>query len=67
MGRLIDADKLKKHYYWWGDCEERRTFDEVVDRQPTVAGEAECKECGMKFYTVKPPMYCPHCGKEWKE
>jgi predicted nucleic acid-binding Zn-ribbon protein len=36
MARYIDADKLKAHYAWWGDTEERRTFDEIVDAQPTA-------------------------------
>lgn len=35
--RLIDADKLKAHYAWWGeDNEEKRIFDEIIDQQPTV-------------------------------
>lgn len=42
--RLIDADKLKAHYAWWGDypeeapelAEEKKTFDVIVDLQPTV-------------------------------
>ena len=33
--RLIDADKLKAHYAWWGN-EEREVFDSIVDMQPTV-------------------------------
>ena len=33
--RLIDADKLKQHYAWWNN-EEQRTFDQIVDSQPTV-------------------------------
>lgn len=37
MGRLIDADRLKAHYAWWGeDSDKRRTFDCIVDVQPTV-------------------------------
>ena len=38
--RLIDADKLKQHYAWWGDCEgskeRKEVFDTIVDLQPTV-------------------------------
>lgn len=35
--RLIDADKLKAHYAWWGeDNEMKEIFDTIVDRQPTV-------------------------------
>lgn len=34
--RLIDADALKSHYAWWGDTEERRTFDAIVDAQPAA-------------------------------
>ena len=35
MVRLIDADKLKRHYAWWED-EKQELFDSIVDRQPTV-------------------------------
>ena len=51
MGRLIDADKLKQHYSWWGD-ENQKIFDDIVDLQPTepsghwTKGEAvTCKNC----------------------
>ena len=37
--RLIDADKLKTHYAWWGDTENRKLFDAIVDVQPTVEPE----------------------------
>ena len=33
--RLIDADKLKKHYAWWDD-DKQKLFDEIVDQQPTI-------------------------------
>ena len=36
MTRLIDAEKLKKHYAWWDDDERRKLFDQIVDAQPTV-------------------------------
>lgn len=43
--RLIDADKLKKHYAWWGESDsQKRLFDEIVDRQPTVAPPKEKPE-----------------------
>ncbi len=35
MGRIIDADRLKRHYAWWNN-DEQRTFDSIVDAQPTV-------------------------------
>ena len=35
MLKLIDADKLKKHYAWW-DNEDKKIFDTIVDLQPTV-------------------------------
>ena len=38
-GRLIDAEKLKKHYAWWEDDERRTLFDQIVDAQPTVEAE----------------------------
>ena len=34
--RLIDAEKLKKHYAWWEDDERRTLFDQIVDAQPTI-------------------------------
>ncbi len=38
--KLIDADKLKAHYAWWGETEsgkERKAlFDEIIDQQPDV-------------------------------
>ena len=34
--RLIDAEKLKKHYAWWDDDERRTLFDQIVDAQPTI-------------------------------
>ena len=38
--RLIDADKLKEHYAWWGeDNENKRLFDDIIDVQPTVTIE----------------------------
>lgn len=33
--RLIDADKLKKHYSWWNN-ENKEIFDAIVDMQPTI-------------------------------
>lgn len=43
MGRLIDADRLKAHYCWWAGGskemsidEAKKTFDTIVDVQPTV-------------------------------
>ena len=43
MGRLIDADRLKAHYCWWAGGskemsidEAKKTFDTIIDVQPTV-------------------------------
>ena len=57
MGRLIDADKLKKHYSWWKD-EERELLDAIVDIQPTAYDvkniierlEAEMNEAKNSIY-----------------
>ena len=38
-GKLIDAEKLKKHYAWWDDDERRALFDQIVDAQPTIDAE----------------------------
>ena len=35
-GRLIDADKLMKHYAWWGECEQKDLFDSIVEQQDTI-------------------------------
>ena len=45
MTRLIDAEKLKKHYAWWDDDERRRLFDQIVDAQPTIDAEPHWIPC----------------------
>ena len=57
MGRLIDADKLKQHYSWWGGLigddyvselvEQKKVFDTIIDVQPTVDAVevVRCKDC----------------------
>lgn len=35
-GRLIDADKLMRHYAWWGECEQRELFDSIIEQQNTI-------------------------------
>jgi hypothetical protein len=43
--RLIDADKLKKYFAWWGDdSEAKKIFDEIIDLQPTVTVPSESDE-----------------------
>lgn len=44
--RLIDADKLKKHYAWWDSVgamdelkERKKDFDDIINVQPTVEAE----------------------------
>ena len=75
--RLIDADKLKQHYRWWNN-EEQRLFDEIVDAQPMVIpmppepgrwvedeyGFVRCSQCGMEWDEPEHPEtnYCPNCG-----
>ena len=80
MGRLIDADKLKQHYSWWGGLigddyiselvEQKKVFDTIVDVQPTV--DAEPVRHG--HWNIKPLWQgsdakyyeCSVCGKpEW--
>ena len=51
--RLIDADKLKKHYSWWQGGtlaktldEMKRDFDTIIDLQPTAEPTAStCLGC----------------------
>lgn len=59
MTRLIDAEKLKKHYAWWEDDERRTLFDQIVDAQPTVDAVPviRCKDC--RFHRGK---YCTAWG-----
>lgn len=54
MGRLIDADRLKAHYCWWAGGskemsidEAKKTFDTIIDIQPTVDAEpvVRCDDC----------------------
>lgn len=54
MGRLIDADVLKRHYSWWNDDNEyKRVFNEIIDAQPSVLTPTvtHCAEC--KYWTKK--------------
>ena len=60
MGRLIDADRLKAHYCWWAGGskemtidEAKKTFDTIIDLQPTVDAVevVRCKDC--KWWKTK--------------
>ena len=50
--RLIDAEKLKRHYAWWDNWSEedklyKAIFDSIINLQPTVDAVevVRCKEC----------------------
>lgn len=45
--KYISAKKLKAHYAWWGETEQRKTFDAIVDVQPAadVQEVTRCKDC----------------------
>ena len=64
--RLIDAEKLKKHYAWWEDDERRTLFDQIVDAQPTIDAEPvrhgkwEMKPDPFGFFDEIP--VCSECG-----
>lgn len=73
MGRLIDADKLKQHYSWWGGLigddyvselvEQKKVFDTIIDVQPTVDAERHGRWIwhdvnGVAFYVKE----CSVCG-----
>lgn len=47
--RLIDAEKLKKHYAWWDDDERRTLFDQIVDAQPTIDAEPHWIPCSERL------------------
>ena len=72
MGRLIDADRLKAHYCWWSGGtkemtidEAKKTFDTIIDVQPTVDAEpvVRCKEC--KHYVTG--GYCGIVNERYNE
>lgn len=74
MARLIDADKLKKHYAWWkGGTREltmdeaKSDFDTIIDLQPTIEPKRgrwitslERTTGGHGVYTK---IVCSECGK----
>lgn len=73
MSRYIDADELKQHYAWWNN-EDKETFDEIVDAQPTadvrenVKGEWE--HWGSPFSDeseVIDTIVCSVCGARFIE
>lgn len=63
MSRYIDADKLKKHYMWWGggftaNCKDgqkevKKIFDEIIDLQPTADVVEVGKWCDMREYILE--------------
>lgn len=59
--RLIDADKLKKHYAWWED-DRQELFDSIVDRQQTVDAVPviRCKDC--QWNTAVEWVHCALIG-----
>ena len=72
--RLIDADKLKEHYAWWGDddstddsIKQKELFDTIVDLQPTLS----FTPCGTKLETsaqwIREGLVfrCSACGDIW--
>lgn len=78
--RLIDAEKLKRHYAWWegGSAEKtldeaKKDFDEIVDLQPTaeITFEADvvkvvrCRECKYREDEQPSMVYCPCMVGGW--
>ena len=74
MGRLIDADKLKQHYSWWGGLigddyvselvEQKKVFDTIIDVQPTVDAEPvrHGKWIHNKWSEMRHDYDCSLCG-----
>lgn len=56
MSRYIDANELKQHYAWWNN-EDKETFDEIVDAQPT----ADVRENVKGEWIEKKPMNFGKC------
>ena len=76
MGRLIDADKLKQHYSWWGGLigddyiselvEQKKVFDTIIDVQPTVDAELVRHGSWYKTYDDEGEAWmCSECCEEW--
>lgn len=63
--RLIDADKLKKHYAWWED-DRQELFDSIADQQPTVDAEpvTRCAQC--VWYVTRQMKYDGTLDKRYK-
>ena len=65
MAKYIDADKLKRHYAWWGTSDNpflkqnKQDFDQIIDLQPAadVVEVVRCKTC----YHYKPREYGYNC------
>ena len=65
--RLIDAEKLKHHYSWWGqDDPNKEIFDEIIHRQPTVDAEIVKHGKWISGTDTSPCMpetdVCSECG-----
>ena len=74
--RLIDADRLKRHYAWWGQKasaeifkEFKHTFDIIVDLQPTVEVPdiVRCKECKYYYANVNSCGMCADSSEAHRE
>ena len=86
--RLIDADRLKAHYCWWSGGtkemtidEAKKTFDTIIDVQPTVDAEpvrhgkwlkngdryCECSVCHHEGNISGADIYCWYCGAKMDE
>lgn len=70
MGRLIDAERLKAHYCWWAGGskemsidEAKKTFDTIIDIQPTV--DAEPVKHGHWEHLYGGQYKCSNCGAWW--
>lgn len=67
MMRLIDSDKLKKHYAWWED-DRQELFDSIVDQQQTVDAVPviRCKDC-KHLTSGKYGIRCEYIGAYTEE
>ena len=70
MSRLIDADKLKRHYAWWKGGTREMTMDEaksdfdcIIDLQPTI--EAEPRKHGRWIKWEGDVLTCSNCKHYW--
>ena len=60
--KFISATRLKEHYSWWGDTEEKRLFDTIVDLQPAADVKKVRRGKWIECETADYAWCCSLCG-----